>query len=180
MNNIKLAFNERIYESYYDLLVQKVADNTSKKHYIALKNDCIILIEENSNYYDDKEKNLLIFYDIYKSKNVYRIDKSVHGIYIYPSSDYKFFFLNKDDPVKFREKGLKPISHIILLRYYKWIIYVENKTIDLIPYLFTESKVHDFVIKPNTTLSVDDKHNDLFIENINLDEIKNKFKSSLF
>lgn len=179
MNNIKLIFNERLYDSYYDLLIQKLTEDTSKKHYIALKNDCIILLEENSTYYDNKEKNLLIIYDIYKSKNSYKIDKSVHGIYIYPSSDYRFYFLNKVDPVKSREKGLKHISYIILLRFYQWNIYFENKSIDLLPYIFQNTNVQDYLIKPNTTLSVDDNHNDVFVENVNLNEIKDKFKSSL-
>jgi len=178
--NLKLLLNERVYDTYYDLLIQKLADDTSRKHYISLKNDCILFVEENSIFLDEKDKNIIFNYDVYKSKKIYKIDKSVHGIYIYPSSDYRFYFLNKNSPVKTREMGLKHITHIILLRYYKWEINFNNNRIDLLPYLFSDTPIENYIIKPNTALSVDDQHAEIFIENIEVNLIKEQFKTSLF
>lgn len=180
MYGIKLLLNERIYETCYDLLIQKISDDTSRKHYLSLKNDCIMFLDENGTYLDDKEKVIIFSYNVYTSKNVYKIDKSVHGIYIYPSSDYKFYFLDKDSPIKSREMGLKHITHIILLRYYSWEISFNNRKIDVLPQLFSKTKIHDYIIKPNTILSIDSNHDDIFIENVEVNLIKEQFKTSLF
>ena len=180
MYEIKLLLNERIYETIYDLLIQKISDDTSRKHYISLKNDCILFIEESGTFLDEKEKIIIFSYDIYKSRKIYKIHKSVHGIYIYPSSDYRFYFLDKDSPIKSREMGLKHITHIILLRYYSWEINVNNKKIDILSQLFSNTNLQDYIIKPNTALSIDNNHNDIFIENVEVNLIKEQFKTSLF
>lgn len=180
MYKIKLLLNERIYETYYDLLIQKISDDTSRKHYISLKNDCIIFLEENGTFLDEKEKYIIFSYDVYKSKKMYKIDKSVHGIYIYPSSDYRFYFLDKESPIKSRETGLKHITYIILLRYYSWEINYNNNKIDILPHLFSNVNIQDYKIKPKTALSIDNNHNEKFIENVDVNLIKEKFKTSLF
>jgi len=180
MKDVKIVFNEKIYETYYDLLVHKITDDTSRKHYIALKNDCIILTNEEGIYFNTNEKDVIINLDIYKAKEIYKIDRRVLGIYIFPSSDYQFYFLDKQEPINSREKGIRPIKHIILLRYYKWDIKYGNKRIDVLPSLFANTELKDYTIKPNTILTIDENRNVKFIENINTSEIIDKYKSVVF
>jgi len=180
MNDIEIIYNDKIYSSYYDLLVQKITDDTSRKHYLALKNDCIIFVEEDGMLFDEKNKNVFFSLQIFKAKETYKIDKSVHGIYIFPSSDYKFYFLDRDKPVELRERGLKFITNIIFLRFYEWNIFYGNKFINILPNLFKNVEIGDYVIKPNTILTLSDSGKIEFLENANLNEIDNKFKSSFF
>ncbi|MFX0034661.1 MAG: hypothetical protein ACFE9I_03345 [Candidatus Hermodarchaeota archaeon] len=180
MNDIEIVYNNKIYSSYYDLLVQKITDDTSRKHYIALKNDCIIFVEEDGKLFDERNKNVIISLQVFKAKETYKIDKRVHGIYIFPSSDYKFYFLDREKPIESREKGLKFLTNIIFLRFYEWNMIYGNKIIDILPNLFTSIEISKYVIKPNTVLTLKNSGEIDFIENINLNNIDNKFKSSIF
>ncbi len=180
MNDIEIVYNNKTYSSYYDLLVQKITDDTTRKHYIALKNDCIIFVEEDGMLFDEKNKNVIISLQVFKAKETYKIDKRVHGIYIFPSSDYKFYFLDREKPIESREKGLKFITNIIFLRFYEWNMVYGNKTINILPNLFTNIDIPKYVIKPDTILTLNKSGEIEFIENVNLTNIENKFKSSIF
>jgi len=180
MKDIKIIYNEKIYENYYDLLVHKITDETYRKQIIMLKNDCIILTNEEGTLYNHEEKDFLLNLEVIKSHISYKIHPDVHGIYIFPSSDYKFYFLDKQEPLKSRNKGIKHITHIILLRMYKWNINYGNRNIDLIPKLFSNIEIDQYIIKPNTVLTIDEKRNVVFTENINTVEIIDKFQESFF
>lgn len=180
MKQINIIYNEKIYQNYYDLLVHKITDDSSKKQILALKDDCIILVQDEHYFFDNNEKDFLITLEILKSKITYKIDKKVHGIYIFPSSDYKFYFLDKEFPIESREKGLKHITHIILLRFYEWKISYTNKNLDILPKLFENIKIHDYIIKPNTILTIDDNREIKFIENVKTIDVIDKFKTSIF
>ena len=180
MNDIEIIYNNKIYSSYYDLLVQKITDDTSRKHYIALKDDCIIFVEEDGMLFDEKNKNVIISLQVFKAKETYKIDKRIHGIYIFPSSDYKFYFLDRDKPIESRERGLKFITNIIFLRFYEWKMVYGNKIIDILPNLFKNVEIANYVIKPNTILTLNKSGKIEFLENVNINDIDSKFKSSIF
>ncbi len=180
MQDVKFLINERIFETYYDLLVYKLSDDSSRKHTIALKDDCIIIANDQLIYVEENDKDIIYSLEIIKARKTYKIDKNVHGVYIYPSSDYKLFFLDKDTPIKSRELGIKHISHIIFLRYYQWNFHYNNKTMDILPLLFSNIEIDDYIIKPNTILTLDDNKNIKFIENVEPTVIMDKFKTSFF
>ena len=180
MKEIKIIYNEKIYQNYYDLLVHKITDDSSKKQFLALKDDCIILVQDEHFYFDNKERDFFTALEIFKSRITYKIDKRVHGIYIFPSSDYKFYFLDKELPIESREKGLRHITHIILLRYYDWKICYANKNINILPNLFKNIKIDDYIIKPNTILTIDENREIKFIENVKSIDVIDKFKTSIF
>ena len=67
-----------------------------------------------------------------------------------------------------------------IFKYYEWNIIYGNKIIDILPNLFKNIEIANYVIKPNTILTLNKSGKIEFIEKANLTDIDNKFKSSIF